>query len=121
AGDAQRVRNGAGVVHVGRRPSTIVEQVDQQRTRRTVVAAHLVEEGVAIPTAVVVDLAQAGVDPDVAGANVVADRLCRGGGGRQSEAEAERQRQCVEAVVPGHVVRSLSGGSTVWVRAMNWR
>src|SRR3546814_1598137 len=67
AGDAQGVCDRARVVHVGRCPVASIEQVDQQRTRRAVVTVHLVNERVAVIPAVVVDLAQPIVDPDVTG------------------------------------------------------
>src|SRR5690606_15319497 len=90
AGDAQGVGHRARVVHVGRRRVAAIEQVDQQRARRAVVAVHLVDERIAVMPAVFVDLAQAGIHPDVAGADVVADGLRRGGRGK-SESEGERE------------------------------
>src|SRR5690606_22191171 len=79
AGDAEGMCDRARVVHVGRCPVASIEQVDQQRTRRAVVPVHFVDEGIAVIPAVLVDLAKARIDPDVAGADVVADGLRRGG------------------------------------------
>src|SRR3546814_3572078 len=73
--------------------------VDQQRTRRAVVTVHLVNERVAVIPAVVVDLAQPIVDPDVTGTDVVADGLRRGGRGK---AEPQGEREGVESAVRGH-------------------
>src|SRR3546814_16646626 len=91
AGDAQGVGDRARVVHVGRCSVASIEQVDQQRTRRAVVTVHLVNERVAMIPAVVVDLDQPIVDPDVTGTDVVADGLRRGGRGT-----AEGRKSVVE-------------------------
>src|SRR3546814_19021149 len=89
-GVSQGVCERARVVHVGRCPVASLEQVEQQRTRRAVVTVHLVNERVAVIPAVVVDLAQPIVDPDVTGTDVVADGLRRGGRGK-AEPQGERR------------------------------
>src|SRR5690606_9904895 len=106
AGHAQGVRDSACVVDVARRPAAAVEQVDQQRARRAVVPGHLVEEGIAVVAAVVVDLAQARIHPYIAGPGVVADGL---GGRARCQAEAEGEREDAESTMRSHGCCSWMG------------
>src|SRR5690606_17013001 len=70
AGAADDLRDRAGVVHVARRPALLHQQRGDVVARRAVVAHELVDERLAITTAVGIDVAQGLVDPDVAGARV---------------------------------------------------
>src|SRR5690606_10643925 len=70
AGTTDDLRDRAGVVNVARRPALLHEQRGDVIARRAVVAHEFVDERFAIATAVVVDVAQGLVDPDVAGAGI---------------------------------------------------
>ena len=76
AGNPERTRDGAGEVHVGRRPAPPIQQIQHQRARRAVVARHLRHERVAVAAAVIVDFAQTRIHPDIARADVVTHGLC---------------------------------------------
>src|SRR5690606_31557538 len=70
AGAADDLGDGAGVVHVARRPAFLHQQRGDVVAWSAVVAHELVDERFAVAAAIGVDVAQGLVDPDVAGAGI---------------------------------------------------
>src|SRR5690606_36971669 len=81
AGSTDDVADRAGVVDVARGPALVGQQHGDVVTRRVVVAHQLVHERVPVAIAVIVDVAEGLVDPDVAGARIPAEHeiLCGDG------------------------------------------
>src|SRR5690606_29029027 len=91
AGAADDLGDGAGVVHVARRPALLHEQRGDVIARGAVVAHELVDERFAVAAAIGIDVAQGLVDPDVAGAGIPSEheilRACAADRAGKSECE----------------------------------
>ena len=113
--------DGAGVIHVARRPAAVDQQVSDQVARGAVVAHHLVDEGIAVARAVAIHIRQLGVDPDVAAARIPADclRMDGKGSGRQHSGQGKGLQEAVQLL---HAVLDETWTTQgVWTQACDSR
>src|SRR5690606_2962411 len=91
---------------IARRPVALHQQAADQVTRRAVVAHHLVDERLAVTTAVAVYVIELGVDPHIAAARIPTEaEILRGGGagsGQRGNRSREREHPGLEQARVGH-------------------
>src|SRR5690606_33025741 len=103
---AEDLRDRTGVIDIARRPVALHQQAADQVTRRAVVAHHLVDERLAVTTAVAVYVIELGVDPDIAAARIPTEaEILRGdgaGSGQRGNRSREREHPGLEQARVGH-------------------